>query len=348
MLWTQLLRRVALAGLVAAVAFPVIAEAGTLGYWRHEEGPLGQNVSTTGIPPDNVLDSSGQGNHMRTFSGATAATYVSDVSPVPLRSGLPNTLALDFDLDEDGPGPDLNDDNYTELKTIEVWVWEALTVELAFNLESTFIFQALTGKDGQPIPENPIQPFVVKVRGDGFPGGIFNQLQVEWLDGDGDEHALVSGFSMLPDTWYHVAFVLTATTAELYIATGSSDYVLVDSTSGEDYAGPGGDVIYTSVGAFTVGRGQFGGGNADWVDAIIDEVRYSDEALSPSGFLFDFSSLADDDMDGVPNGDDVCPNTPLGAAVDAEGRPIGDLDLDCDTDLFDYALFITGFTGPLQ
>ena len=55
----------------------------------------------------------------------------------------------------------------------------------------------------------------------------------------------------------------------------------------------------------------------------------------------------DVDGDGVDDFIDVCNNTPLGTAVDAEGRPLGDVDQDCDADLEDYALSQQGFTGPL-
>lgn len=55
----------------------------------------------------------------------------------------------------------------------------------------------------------------------------------------------------------------------------------------------------------------------------------------------------DMDGDGVYDAQDVCNNTPPGIAVDSKGRPRGDLDLDCDTDMDDFALFQTGFTGPL-
>jgi hypothetical protein len=34
--------------------------------------------------------------------------------------------------------------------------------------------------------------------------------------------------------------------------------------------------------------------------------------------------------------------------VDAAGRPRGDLDGDCDTDLADYQLMQNGFTGPRE
>ena len=56
----------------------------------------------------------------------------------------------------------------------------------------------------------------------------------------------------------------------------------------------------------------------------------------------------DNDGDGVPNSIDVCPCTPTNGTVDHAGRPVGDLDGDCDTDLKDYYLFQQGFTGPRE
>ncbi len=54
----------------------------------------------------------------------------------------------------------------------------------------------------------------------------------------------------------------------------------------------------------------------------------------------------DIDDDGILNGADVCDFTPDGAPIDAFGRPLMDIDLDCDTDLEDFRLFQLGFTGP--
>lgn len=54
----------------------------------------------------------------------------------------------------------------------------------------------------------------------------------------------------------------------------------------------------------------------------------------------------DADGDGVPDITDVCDNTTAGSAVDSQGRPLGDVDKDCDTDLMDYALLQQGLTGP--
>ncbi len=53
----------------------------------------------------------------------------------------------------------------------------------------------------------------------------------------------------------------------------------------------------------------------------------------------------DINADGVLNKFDPCPFTALGVAVDGDGRSLGDIDLDCDTDLDDYRLFQAGFSG---
>jgi len=58
------------------------------------------------------------------------------------------------------------------------------------------------------------------------------------------------------------------------------------------------------------------------------------------------AQAADIDGDGVDDSVDVCCNTPPGVAIDEQGRPLADLDRDCDGDLDDFALFMAGFSGP--
>jgi hypothetical protein len=267
---------------VANLVAANVASAATTAYWRHEEGASGGLIAAG---PDTVLDSSGTGDHMRTFDPAfTSATYTSNVSPLPLRSGLLNTLSLDF-----GPGGDdagKNDDNYADAKSINAEVFTAMTVELAFNMDSVGPgqYQALVGKDGKPTG-GPAPPFKVLVRGDDFPDAIPHQLFIEWFDGDGDLHFLTSRQSLNVGQWNHVAFTLTATDAQMWVASATGPYTLLDSKAG-DFAGPGGEVLINTTGNYTIGRGMFNGGITDWSDALIDEVRISDTALPTNQFLF--------------------------------------------------------------
>lgn len=94
------------------------------------------------------------------------------------------------------------------------------------------------------------------------------------------------------------------------------------------------------------------------LDRIPDECQTADNDCDTNGVPdecqpdLDADGLIDPcdpdiDDDGVPNDLDECDNTPLGTAVDPAGRPLGDIDRDCDTDMADYMLFQQGFTGPL-
>ncbi len=277
--------------IIALVASGATVHADTAAYWRHEGGPNGTLIPAG---PDSVLDSSGNGNHMQTFNPAfTSATYSSTVSPRPLQSGLANTLSLDF-----GPGGDdagLNDDNFTANKPVQTRLFSAMTLELAFNMNSVGGYQALFGKDGKPLgdgpgeDDSPIPTFKMMIRGDDFPGSVPNQLFVEFVDGDGtlnsDSHFLSSGITIAAGQWYHVALTLSGSAAELWVAGETGSYTLLDSITG-DFAGLDGRVLADDAAGFSIGRGMFNNGVADWADAKIDEVRISDMILTPDQFLF--------------------------------------------------------------
>jgi hypothetical protein len=127
------------------------------------------------------------------------------------------------------------------------------------------------------------------IRADDFPDAIPNQLFIEWIDGDGtlnsDVHFLASGQTVVPNQWYHVAVTINATDAALYVAGEDGNYVLRDTTSG-DFAGPGGNVLVSDPLGWSIGRGMFNNGVADWADAHIDEARISNTVLTPDQFLF--------------------------------------------------------------
>ena len=54
----------------------------------------------------------------------------------------------------------------------------------------------------------------------------------------------------------------------------------------------------------------------------------------------------DCDGDGIFDGKDVCPCVLAPGGVDDDGRPLGDLDGDCDVDMDDFTIMQQNFTGP--
>lgn len=280
----------------ALMGFCAVAQAVPVAYYRHEEGPAGALISADRLDPmpDVIIDSAGGDDNMRTFDNAfTSATYSSTVSPLPLQSGLPNTLSLDFGPGGDDPG--LNDDNFSDAKPLNTTLFNEFTLEVAFRMDTVAGFQAIMGKDGKPLGDapgednSPVPPFKVLIRGDGFPGGVQNQLFIEWIDGDGtlnsDVHFLNSGETIQTNLWYHIAVTINATDAALYVAKPNTPYQLLDSISG-DFAGPLGNVIVADPTNWSIGRGMFNNNVADFSDALIDEARISNMVLAPNQFLF--------------------------------------------------------------
>jgi hypothetical protein len=267
-------------------------------YWRFEEGTEFSRVSPRNT--DVVLDSIND-NDLRAFQGGTidaAPTYVSELPPTPLQSGLPNTLALDFIRnapgDPDGAGDDLFA-NEQDINNGIIAPGGGFTVEAAFRPNSVSEFQAIVGKEGRPalgklggvFIEN-LQTFVLKVRGD---TGV---LQVELWDGGAvtsaaDNPQVSSLSSLIAGQWYNAAVVNDGSTLSLYLdSNDGGGYQLQGSTplsggalyQGDDPNNPDWDRPWT------IGRGEFGGGPADFFDGIIDEVRLTNVPLSPSQFLF--------------------------------------------------------------
>lgn len=276
----------ALSAFLAVTA--VSLSASTIAYWRFEEGPAGSPVpaSSTGNDPafaDTVIDSSGSGNHLRTWTTDVAPNYISDTpfGAVP-QTGQTNNLALDF--------MSTNRDLYTDGKDINSHLFTEWTMEATFRANVVDSYQVIVGKDGHPLLPGE------------SPGGALHasppvffktlahnsRLEVGLVDGSRDFRAVETIDALQTGQWYSVAATATATEMSLWLkGPGDSSYVLQGTTaiggaflSPGDFNDPAG---YDRT--WSVGRGMWGGGLNDWFNGDIDEVRISDAALDPSLFL---------------------------------------------------------------
>lgn len=239
-------------------------DAATLVYWRFEEGS-----GSVAQGDDTVLDQSGNGNHLRTFSVETAPMYTTEVpEAVIAQTGDPNALALDFNP---------NQDLYSLEKPINSFGGSAFTIEASFNADDISRYHGIVGKDGRPTA-SPLAPVQLKLRDDN------DNFQFEIVDVNGVGQQVQSLSTAIPGVWYHLAAVYDGTTPfhtlSLYMKQpGDTDYILQGTTSFPS------DIAYGDALPWTVGRGFFNGNITDWADGRIDEVRISDVALSPEQFL---------------------------------------------------------------
>ena len=258
-------------------------------YWRFEEGPLDSLVPAG---EDTVLDAVNEIN-MQRWAGPdgaptdiTAPMYTDDVpAPVIPQTGEPNTLALDFT-----PHPGGGDDIYTNTKNINNPLVDAITVEATFkmkyvgSIEGLDPFQGIVSKEaaGDETQLENLPVFVIKVRDTGL-------LQVEMFDGSGARREVTTSWTLAENQWYHAAAVNDGTTLRFYVdANDGAGYVLEGTVGGLTggalwQGGVGVDTYDTS---WTIGRAQYAGSPADWVEAVIDEVRITNRALVPAEFLF--------------------------------------------------------------
>lgn len=302
-----------LAGLIylgttgVAYADPVPLESA---YWRFEEGTDGTVVPAGA---DTVLDSLGH-NHFERWTAPepdpdlTAPMYTTEVAAAVIpQTGAANTLALRF-TPHTGGGDDLfttsrdGDKDGINFPSIA----NGFTLEATFKLNVVNAFQAIVSKEGQPnagTPEQaPLQTAVLKARADN------NLLQWEQWDEAGNVVQVSSVAPLVTGQWYHAAVVNDGSTLSLYLH-GGGGYVLQGQVSVNG-------ALFVNATSWTIGRGQYNGQPADWLDGIIDEVRLTNHALTVDEFLF------------------------------SEGFAPGDFDHDNDIDFDDEVLLISCGTGP--
>ncbi len=257
------LKKGVLAGLVAAVFIPAVSlSANTVAHYRFEEGSAG--AAATG-----AVDSSGNGYNLGVLvAGENSPVYSSDVPESPLpRTGQANTLSADVSTGNvafqgvDGEG----------LSNV---VFDDFTIELYVKFNAVGGWQTIIGRDDRNNQTNDNHAIFYLQRRDD--SGNFG---VSWVDRNGAVVAPgLQGVNVQPNTWYHVAVVadLAGETIALYI-----DGIEVDRNN--NFAG-----LFTPTGVnphWNIGRGQWAGNPGDWVNGLIDEVRFSSVALSPSDFL---------------------------------------------------------------
>lgn len=234
---------------------------GVVAHYRFEEGT--DAGSATG-----ALDSSGNGRHMAEIIGSPAYSAMVPVSTLP-QTAQDNDLSLD-----------LTGGNFavqgTDNDSLSQVQFDSITMEAWVNFTGTGGHQTIIGRDdrGKQREGNNALVYFQKAPA-GFRVEIWGRSEAN----------LTIDTNIVPvaGQWYHVAAVgdVDAGTLSLYV-----NGEMVGSRSDFD-----GLFIPQQPTRWTIGRGQWGANDAvgqsqgDWVNGRIDEVRFSNVALSPVEFM---------------------------------------------------------------
>ena len=207
--------------------------------------PVGYPAASSEVPDDTVPGTGEKNARSIHFTGAEHAFSANN-------SGLGHVIFTSF--------------------TIETWV----------NFDVLEGWQTLIGRDdvGNPGEGAGAQSlFYLSKSTDIKPGPdqTENGLRVELINRENQILVVNSTLGVITGTWYHVAVVgdAAAGTLSLYV-----DGAKVGSTTGFT-----GLFIPKRNTAWTLGRGQYKGKPLDFFKGYMDEVRFSDTALSPQQFL---------------------------------------------------------------
>jgi hypothetical protein len=291
--------------IVIVLTMPVMA--GTVAYWRFEDGTAGTNIVHTaanGVFSPDIQDVSGNGNHLSAWTSEDFAGYryrdVVAYSRVP-QTGAANTLSVK----NTGGVPGMFTQTGSYISTMTP---AQFTVEVTFKIENGG-YRTIIGRDSYGTADYGIDTnqalaaFYLQA----IPN---NGLAVKYCDVAGYWHDAISANNIFQSfdfpsnndgvgvPWYSLAAVSDGLWLKLYLYNHDhpeNGYVLIaqdDLLYGDNPgstntaltagAGDGGD---WDAGNWSVGRGLYNGGHTDRAWGYIDEVRISDSALTVTEFL---------------------------------------------------------------
>jgi hypothetical protein len=268
-------------------------QASTVAYWRFEDGPVNTPVLKPAVPggpgfAPSVFDSSGSGNALSVWDeGGAGYTYRSSVSS----STVPQTGATNnFSVQNSGGGPAMFTQTGGFLQT---WTPSAFTIEASIKPENGG-FRTIVGRDSQGgyLPNTALAAMYFQIT-------PTNALAFKYLDVSGNFHDATSADGVIQSwnpsggspndvPWQSIAAVSDGTNLTVYLDNGSgyNSVVSIALGGGNTAFSPGtGDGGDWDPGIFSVGRGLYNGGHTDRGYGLIDEVRFSDTALTPSQLL---------------------------------------------------------------
>lgn len=229
----------------------------TVAYYRFETGPNGAAISS-------VIDSSGNGNNGAVLTGAPTYNSSIPITPIP-QTGAPNTLSGNFG-DSDGasfayPFPFNTNTN----ATLEFWIKPTSGTD-----SGDFLWGTTSGGDTNRFH---------------LSWGSNDEVCGDYREPGGPAHAIgCTGVGTVPDgQWSFVAIVKQGNTYKMYVNNAGTSNTTVLKNTLTDVSPNLPNSTGWTINGRCVTEPNCGPGSQ--LSGLFDEIRLSNQALTPSQFL---------------------------------------------------------------
>jgi len=245
------------------VSAGALLHGATVAEWNFD-----QDLSLVGasLADASGVDITGNGNTMLGYDQFYGATY-SALGDTPNGTGL----SMEANGNNDGYVANAN------AGALRYWSPSNWTVEATVSLDGLSGWRTLIGKDGSTSGSNE-SDFYLQACGD------TGEFRVLFKTVSGQRVDLRSG--VVPDLgrWYQLAVVSDGATVSLYVNDGAG-YALAGSVALTGATADDNRLSDGNGSAWIFMRGWYQGKSVDRVDGRMDNIRFSDVALSPAEFL---------------------------------------------------------------
>ncbi|MBN1818810.1 MAG: LamG domain-containing protein [Sedimentisphaerales bacterium] len=247
--------------------------AGTIAHWNFEDGTPDTPMNSTGTTGQiGTADISGNGHDMYAWDDYWGPMF-SSAGETPTGFGLSS--------EHDG-----HRDGYT-LSNLSAWSTSTYTIEFAFKLDDLAGWKTLIGRDGW-----------AQYNGQNIDIGAALYIQK-----NGENNAIRFDFATVSGERYHLDSTLVPAAGQWYrmaiVGDGDQINMFVDSLDGSGFQAAGEhaltegmDHALLATGNWTFGRGWHNGNFVDHIVGNLDDIRFSDVALTPAEFIPEPTTLA--------------------------------------------------------
>jgi len=234
----------------------------TVGEWNFDQN---LSLAGTGLSANPAQDVTGNSNTMYVTSSSAGATYSAQGS-TPSGSGL--------SLEANGAKF-----SYLNSTTTRTWNPETWTIEASVVMDDLGLWETFIGKNGSSLHRADSDFYLQKT-------DDFGDIRVALTTVSGQRVTVNSAYYPTVGQWFHLAVTSDGKKVSLYINDGTGwsrkgFWALTGGSAASNALSNGNGTIWVFL------RGWWNNTLVDYVDGRMDNIRFSEGALSPDAFLYD-------------------------------------------------------------